>query len=259
MFKLYKTSLKIYLLVLLGAWSGVCAEDDTPALDLDPFDAPAEDVTPLEEILTDTVEEEAEEIAEEKEDNTQQEIDDAISNVLDNSPFLPPGYVKPKPPIDTGDFKPPPPPPTRLDLEFRGLVQMGKNSMYSLYDPKKKTSFWATQNMPVEGITVKSYNPLSNSITVETKKGQKQELFLAETKIGTKGAKIGGGSLAGTSRGSNSSFPAPVQRKTSNKPNKRPSTPDNKQPLEEMSDGELEAELLEFLEELSKQLEGLDE
>ena len=83
----------------------------------------------------------------------------------ENSPFLPPGYgVK--------EAKPPPPPPPQVNgplaqqLEFRGLMKMGGQYNFSLFDKRNQKGYWLSQNQAQDGINISAYDANAMTITV---------------------------------------------------------------------------------------------
>ncbi|MGB0416608.1 MAG: hypothetical protein ACPGKS_07150 [Coraliomargarita sp.] len=96
-------------------------------------------------------------------------------SLKENSPFLPPGYGVEAP-------KPPPPPPqvngpVAQQLEFRGLMKMGGQYSFSLFDKRNQKGYWLTENQAQDGIRVGNYD--ANALTVVvTMNGRTERLTL---------------------------------------------------------------------------------
>jgi hypothetical protein len=78
----------------------------------------------------------------------------ASSNLLENSPFLPPDAA-----VRAAQQTAP--------LELRSIVKEGGQYEFSLYDPAKKQSTWIRLNEPGTEFLVKAFDPANNIVTVE--------------------------------------------------------------------------------------------
>lgn len=99
------------------------------------------------------------------------------ARLIANSPFLPPGFNDPKP----EPLAPPPPPPgsgpIARELEFRGVVQIGGQYRFSIFNKSDQKSFWVPENQSESGISVRNYDANSMSLTV-TYKGRSEKISL---------------------------------------------------------------------------------
>jgi hypothetical protein len=93
----------------------------------------------------------------------------AGSNLLENSPFLPPN-------ISAGAAQ------EAAPLELRSVLKAGGEYEFSLYDPVKKQSTWARLNEPGHDFVVKAYDPAKDTVTVELR-NRTFKLTLKEAKI----------------------------------------------------------------------------
>lgn len=89
----------------------------------------------------------------------------------DRSPFLPPDA-----PASNADLTGP------NGIELHGIMSTASGTSYNIYSPQKKTSVWIGLNHSVDGVTVKSADPRSGTITVDVN-GQVVPLALKESKI----------------------------------------------------------------------------
>ncbi|MEM8867279.1 MAG: hypothetical protein AAGC73_03335 [Verrucomicrobiota bacterium] len=86
------------------------------------------------------------------------------SDLNSNSPFLPPGHgekapapAKPKP-VTNG--------PISRQVEFRGIIQIGNNYKFSLFNKNEQKSYWFRKDQVIEGIRVQSFDADSMTVTV---------------------------------------------------------------------------------------------
>jgi hypothetical protein len=94
----------------------------------------------------------------------------AGSNLLENSPFLPPNLSAAGAAQDAAP------------LELRSVLKAGGEYEFSLYDPAKKQSTWARLNEPGHDFVVKAYDPEKDTVTVELR-NRTFKLTLKEAKI----------------------------------------------------------------------------
>jgi len=100
----------------------------------------------------------------------------AESNLLENSPFLPPDTI-----AHTTQQSAP--------LELRSIVKEDGQYEFSLYDSAKKQSTWVRLNEPGSEFRVKTFDPANNAVTVE-QHNRTYTLELKEAKITALGAAI---------------------------------------------------------------------
>jgi hypothetical protein len=93
----------------------------------------------------------------------------AESNLLENSPFLPPDTI-----AHTTQQSAP--------LELRSIVKEDGQYEFSLYDSAKKQSTWVRLNEPGSEFRVKTFDPANNAVTVE-QQGRIYTLALKDAKI----------------------------------------------------------------------------
>ena len=94
----------------------------------------------------------------------------AGSNLLENSPFLPPNVSAAGAALEAAP------------LELRSVLKAGGEYEFSLYDPAKKQSTWARLNEPGHDFVVKAYDPEKDTVTVELR-NRTFKLTLKEAKI----------------------------------------------------------------------------
>jgi hypothetical protein len=94
----------------------------------------------------------------------------AGSNLLENSPFLPPNVSAAGAAQDAAP------------LELRSVLKAGGEYEFSLYNPAKKQSTWARLNEPGYDFVVKAYDPEKDTVTVELR-NRTFKLTLKEAKI----------------------------------------------------------------------------
>jgi len=93
----------------------------------------------------------------------------ADSNLLDNSPFLPPNAGA----GGTAEATP---------LELRSIFKSGASYEFSLFDPAKRQSTWVGLNEPGHDFVVKAFDAAHDTITVE-QRGRTYKLTLKEARI----------------------------------------------------------------------------
>ncbi|MFL3657436.1 MAG: hypothetical protein ACJ07L_05195 [Opitutales bacterium] len=75
--------------------------------------------------------------------------------------------------------------PTRLDgLEFTGLLAVGSDVTFSLYDPETKQSVWVPLNGSDEGVSVGDFDEEGGTITVSLD-GRSRSIVINENEIVT--------------------------------------------------------------------------
>jgi hypothetical protein len=94
----------------------------------------------------------------------------AVSNLLENSPFLPTN-------VGAGAAQ-----ESAVPLELRSIMKEGGDFEFSLYDPAKKLSTWARLNESGHDFMIKAYDPDKQVLTVE-QKSRTYKLALKESKI----------------------------------------------------------------------------
>ena len=94
----------------------------------------------------------------------------ADSNLLENSPFLPPNVSA------TGAAQ------EATPLELRSVLKAGGDYEFSLYDTAKKQSTWAKLNESGYDFIVKAFDPEKDTVTVELR-NRTYKLTLKEAKI----------------------------------------------------------------------------
>lgn len=102
----------------------------------------------------------------------------ADSNLLENSPFLPPNVSA------TGAAK------EAAPLELRSVLKAGGDYEFSLYDTARKQSTWARLNEPGYDFVVKAFDPEKDTVTVELR-NRTYKLTLKEAKINQLGTAPG--------------------------------------------------------------------
>jgi hypothetical protein len=109
----------------------------------------------------------------------------AASNLLENSPFLPPNNS----PGAAQQAAP---------LELRSILKAGGVYEFSLYDTAKKQSTWVGLNESGHDFLVKAFDPANDTVTVE-QRSRTYKLTLKEAKIALLSTPPGGppGSVAG--------------------------------------------------------------
>ncbi|MBC9867267.1 MAG: hypothetical protein F7O42_05195 [Opitutae bacterium] len=82
-------------------------------------------------------------------------------SLLENSPFLPPARAE----EGNADEKPP---PYLTLLQLRGITSLGGEYIFSIYNPSTKQSKWIRQGVQEEGLTIRSYNPIGNTVMIHS-------------------------------------------------------------------------------------------
>jgi hypothetical protein len=93
----------------------------------------------------------------------------AVSNLIENSPFLPAG-------LGPGAAQ------QSAPLELRSILKEAGEYEFSLYDAAKKQSTWVRLNESGHDFTVKAFDPNKEAVTVE-QKGRTYQLVLKESRI----------------------------------------------------------------------------
>jgi hypothetical protein len=93
----------------------------------------------------------------------------AGSNLLDNSPFLPPNAL-------AGAAQ------EAAPLELRSIFKAGSDYQFSLYEMGKRQSIWVGLNEPDHDFLVKAFDSANDTITVE-QHGRTYKLTLKEARI----------------------------------------------------------------------------
>ncbi len=94
----------------------------------------------------------------------------AASNLLENSPFLPPNASGAGAARETAP------------LELRSIIKTGGNYEFSLYDTARRQSTWARLNETGHDFLVKAYDADQETVTVE-QQNRTYKLTLKEAKI----------------------------------------------------------------------------
>ncbi|MDQ8193378.1 hypothetical protein QEH59_03010 [Coraliomargarita sp. SDUM461004] len=92
-----------------------------------------------------------------------------------SNPFLPPGYGEkqtepPKPVVQTNG-------PISREIEFRGVVKFNNNYQFSVFNKTEQKGYWIKENQAEGGISVRSYDADSRTITVNMN-GRSERLTL---------------------------------------------------------------------------------
>lgn len=82
-------------------------------------------------------------------------------SLLENSPFLPPAKTR------EGNEKETPSPSLTL-LQLRGITSLGGEYLFSIYNPTTKQSKWIRQGVQEEGLTIRSFNPVGNTVMIHS-------------------------------------------------------------------------------------------
>lgn len=93
----------------------------------------------------------------------------SMEHLQENSPFIPADY-KPR----GGPTRPTaqqPKPPAARKIELSGVIQLGGKYSFSFYEPAKKQSYWVEMNDPKAPIKVVDFNPVAQSVTIESEAG----------------------------------------------------------------------------------------
>jgi hypothetical protein len=121
----------------------------------------------------------------------------AGSNLLDNSPFLPPNSL-------TGGAT------EAAPLELRSILKAGGSYQFSLFDTSNRQSVWVGLNEAGHDFVVKGFDAGNNAITVE-QRGRTYKLTLKEAKIALLATvpTAAPGAAPGAPGGPNAAFPPP--------------------------------------------------
>ncbi|ADE54662.1 hypothetical protein [Coraliomargarita akajimensis] len=88
--------------------------------------------------------------------------EDPNKQLKENSPFLPEGHGKktePAKPVVTNG-------PVAKQLEFRGLMKLGGQYSFSLFDKRSNKGYWLKQGKSEDGIRIDSYDSKGMSVMV---------------------------------------------------------------------------------------------
>lgn len=99
-------------------------------------------------------------------------------NLIEHSPFLPPGWGRstaPPPPVET----PSPPGALSRELEFRGIFEMNGVPKFSIFDKTEQRSAWHSVGGSDARFSVVSYDIPKRTVTVRAG-GRTEELQLAK-------------------------------------------------------------------------------
>jgi hypothetical protein len=94
-----------------------------------------------------------------------------------SSPFLPPGYGEKEEEAAPPPVAAPTQGPLSREIEFRGVVQIGKTYQFSLFSKKENKGYWIEEDTSESGIRVRDFNP-SNSTLVISKNGRSERLTM---------------------------------------------------------------------------------
>ena len=82
-------------------------------------------------------------------------------SLLENSPFLPPDKAGEGSEEETI-------PPSLALLQLRGITSLDGEYLFSIYNPTTRQSKWIKQGVQEEGLTIRSYNPVANTVMVHS-------------------------------------------------------------------------------------------
>lgn len=91
-----------------------------------------------------------------------------------NSPFLPPNFNKPT------EVAPPPPQvngPIAKQLEFKGLINLGGEYRFSVFNKQDQRSYWLTEGQGQDGISISSFDADAQTVVVNMN-GRSEQLTL---------------------------------------------------------------------------------
>lgn len=99
---------------------------------------------------------------------------DPNKQLKENSPFLPEGHGKqantpPPPPVTNG--------PVAKQLEFRGLMKLGGQYSFSLFDKRNNKGYWLQKGKAQDGIRIDNFDTNAQTITVNMN-GRNERLTL---------------------------------------------------------------------------------
>lgn len=95
----------------------------------------------------------------------------ALSDLVSNSPFVPPGGSASSAPVDDN-----------AAIELRGIVQVGNEIHFGIFDASKNRGEWVRLNQTADSVTVTSYDAASDRVVVRHN-GRELTLALKEAKI----------------------------------------------------------------------------
>lgn len=101
----------------------------------------------------------------------------ALAELASTSPFLPPA----------GQAVAAPSTPSALEL--RGVSTIGNATMFSIFDPAKKSGTWVKLNEPGYDFAVKKYDAENDTVTVEYQ-GRTLNLVMRTPKIASSGSAV---------------------------------------------------------------------
>ncbi len=105
--------------------------------------------------------------------------------LVENSPFVPEGFVPPEQRQRPEPEEEPPPPPEDdpLDrLELRGITVLGDQSYFSFYHPDDQQSFWLGVDETEDGYTLLDYDPSADAVLVLRGERERQ-VTLKESRV----------------------------------------------------------------------------
>lgn len=100
------------------------------------------------------------------------------SNLVSQSPFLPPGWGKQTAPVKPVEEAPVVQGPLGRELEFRGIFEMGGVTQFSVFDKTTQKGQWITLNGGTDRFSIVRYNSDKDSIVIQAG-GRSEELKLA--------------------------------------------------------------------------------
>lgn len=82
-------------------------------------------------------------------------------SLLENSPFLPPAKTREGNEKETAS-------PSLTLLQLRGITSLEGEYIFSIYNPTTRQSKWIKQGVQEEGLTIRSYNPVANTVMIHS-------------------------------------------------------------------------------------------
>lgn len=105
-----------------------------------------------------------------------EEAEPAMPSIVENSPFLPPGF---QPPGSAG--KAAEAPASSSTYEFRGIYELGGLYHYHLYNKRERKGNWFTEREAREaGVEIVDFDPTGDELVVRVG-GRQSSLVLIET------------------------------------------------------------------------------
>jgi len=99
-----------------------------------------------------------------------------VPSLIENSPFLPPGFQPPGSPRKAADA-----PASSSTYEFRGIYQLGGLYYYHLYNKREQKGNWFTESEAREaGVEIVDFDPTADELVVRVA-GKQSNLALVET------------------------------------------------------------------------------